>query len=111
MELFWTNFVRFVAHHRSFKFPLTSSLISQFLTTFVLYVFGFDDRGFISLWTTVYCTGAAMWSSSVLFSEPFYSSLSTATPVPLISLPASYYTRVVSGVAHLGLFSVVLLLH
>ena len=93
------------------KFPLTSSLISQSLTTFVLQVFGFDDRSFISLTTAVYCTNAAMSSSSVLCSEPSYSSLSTPKPFPLISLPTSYYTRVVSGVAHLGLLSVVLLLH
>ena len=52
-----------------------------------------------------------MSSSSVLCSEPSYSSLSTPKPFPLISLPTSYYTRVVSGVAHLGLLSVVLLLH
>ena len=52
-----------------------------------------------------------MSTSSVLYSELSYSFLSTPKLFPLISLPTSYYTRVVSGVAHLGLLSVVLLLH
>ena len=87
------------------EFPLTGNFIMQFHTMFVSQVFCFDDPTALTPLLRAHCISSPL--SSV--SQPSCSSLSTLTSFLLASLPASYYTGVVSYIGHLGILSLVIL--